>query len=124
MAGRGEKQVRHQHGNDEKDIDAAQESQAEVERPILATRNRRAEHATQPVGSWYCRHQFFSFCRTPGKGGAALGLAAPKSSPSRWAMVAAIWLCVVSTFSRTPKDGESGPRTPIQMNSAVGTSLP
>src|ERR1019366_8527702 len=61
--------------------------------------------------------------RAPGSADAAFGLAAVKSSPSRAAMVAATWLCVVSTFSRTPSAGVSGPSTAIQMNSASGTFL-
>ena len=39
-------------------------------------------------------------------------------------MVAAIWLCVVSMFSRSPNAGVSGPITAIQTNSAPGTLLP
>ncbi len=39
-------------------------------------------------------------------------------------MVPASWLCVVSTSSRTPSAGVSGPITANQMNSALGTFLP
>ena len=45
------------------------------------------------------------FRSNTGSGGAAFGLAASKSSPTRAATVAATWLCVTSTFSRSPRAG-------------------
>src|SRR5262249_6590836 len=58
-----------------------------------------------------------------GNGFAAFELAVRKSSPRSCAIVAASWLCVVSTSARTPRAGVSGPSTANQMNSAEGTSL-
>src|SRR5213592_2618188 len=59
-----------------------------------------------------------------GSGAAAFGLAVLKSAPSSFAIVAATWACVASTFSRSPSAGVSGPRTAIHTNSAPGTFLP
>src|SRR5579864_457720 len=59
-----------------------------------------------------------------GNGGAALGAAARKFSPTAAAIVAANCDVVTVRFSRTPSGGTSGPSAAIHVASAAGTFRP
>ena len=67
----------------------------------------------------------YCLTKTSAIGFAAFGTEAGYSSPRIAARVAATWPCVTgAAFIRSPSGGVSGPRKPIQMNSAPFTFSP